>query len=1002
MATAAVGVTVPSVSAAARVVPVASAVRGRAPELMADVELTAAPLAPRVTIQLLPMATAATVAPAGRVAPEVRVVEPAVRTSVWTAGPDWGSHRDIITFNGAGVVETISVYAATVSDAFEAFDALEALPSRVELWPVTPGFIFDGWFDAKTGGDKITRSDSVNAPTTLYAHWTADGTGDPGNGGTGGADRYVATTGTDTANDCLSVGSPCRTISHALEQVVSPGPVETVHIANGTYDETLSVTKPMTIQGDSQSGVVLNNPSTGDTPTVTVDAGASSTVTLSGMTIRPGAGSSAVVLLAADSIATLSQAIIAPLGGVTTSASGIVAVAGSALTVNDSTVTGLAAAGIAGGFNPTDPASPGAVDLTITDSTISNSKGAGVDLYAGTATIGGSTVSGNRYIGLSGRDSGVTFNVTGTAITDNGTATGGSQSGGVVFQNGGTFDGTDVTVNNNSNGIVLVGGGTLDLAGASVVKGNVGADAADGGDDSGGSAATGGAGILATFQGSGGGHAPLTVSIADTEISGNTVGMAVKDGDATVTDSTIDGNATVGISFESSSDGVTLPTLTVTNSSVTNNGQESTEGSGQPSGGIVSLSPARISVVDGSSVDGNSVGVIATTGSQVAVTDSHVDRNVGGISGSSGTNITVTGGTVADNGVYGIYSDGGGTEATLELDGVAVTDNGLAPTAALPLPGVGVMSVRTTVTGRNLTVDGNAIGILALGALSLTDSSVTGSVAGGSGGVIPSGSGVMAGSGTATVTGSTISGNEANGLWALGGADVTVTTSTIVGNAGLAIASQQPDFEDPDRPAPTLSLLGSTVIDNAGGAVGFAGGLATTVAGSILEAPDGATVCVGSASGSLTDVGYNVSNDDSCGFDSEGTSKVSAGLADTLNPLADNDGPTQTILPKAGSPVIGMIPNGTSDLCPTTDQRGVDSVDGANCNAGSVQGSSTPPVTCNAASFAADFNAAANGTVTLGCCHDRGDGQPAARSRVRRCRHPRPERPRTERHRLKQ
>lgn len=36
------------------------------------------------------------------------------------------------------------------------------------------GYIFDGWYDAKTGGNKITSTDAVgiSSDTTFYAHWT--------------------------------------------------------------------------------------------------------------------------------------------------------------------------------------------------------------------------------------------------------------------------------------------------------------------------------------------------------------------------------------------------------------------------------------------------------------------------------------------------------------------------------------------------------------------------------------------------------------------------------------------------------------------------------------------------------------------------------------------------------------------------------------------------------------------------------------------------------------
>jgi hypothetical protein len=68
-------------------------------------------------------------------------------------------------------------------------------------------------------------------------------------------------------------------------------------------------------------------------------------------------------------------------------------------------------------------------------------------------------------------------------------------------------------------------------------------------------------------------------------------------------------------------------------------------------------------------------------------------------------------------------------------------------------------------------------------------------------------------------------------------------------------------------------------------------------------------------------------------------------LSSLLGPLANNGGPTETVLPLPGSPALTTVPNATSvtlsgtpvTLCPTTDQRGVASEPGQACDAGSVQ-----------------------------------------------------------------
>jgi len=60
--------------------------------------------------------------------------------------------------------------------------------------------------------------------------------------------RYVAPGGSDVANDCLTMGSPCATITHALSEADQG---DTISLALGTYTEgTIDITKPfITIEG---------------------------------------------------------------------------------------------------------------------------------------------------------------------------------------------------------------------------------------------------------------------------------------------------------------------------------------------------------------------------------------------------------------------------------------------------------------------------------------------------------------------------------------------------------------------------------------------------------------------------------------------------------------------------------------------------------------------------------------------------------------------------------
>src|SRR5439155_8692199 len=68
------------------------------------------------------------------------------------------------------------------------------------------------------------------------------------------ADRFVATTGSDTANNCTSSITPCQTIQKAINEA---SPNDTIHVAAGVYPEAaagpLTVNKTLTLLG-AQAG----------------------------------------------------------------------------------------------------------------------------------------------------------------------------------------------------------------------------------------------------------------------------------------------------------------------------------------------------------------------------------------------------------------------------------------------------------------------------------------------------------------------------------------------------------------------------------------------------------------------------------------------------------------------------------------------------------------------------------------------------------------------------
>jgi hypothetical protein len=81
-----------------------------------------------------------------------------------------------------------------------------------------------------------------------------------------------------------------------------------------------------------------------------------------------------------------------------------------------------------------------------------------------------------------------------------------------------------------------------------------------------------------------------------------------------------------------------------------------------------------------------------------------------------------------------------------------------------------------------------------------------------------------------------------------------------------------------------------------------------------------------SCAGTITDAGYNISDDNLCGFNATGSRNNTDPMLDPAG-LANNGGPTQTIALLSGSPAIDAIPlaNCTDEASPPnpiiTDQR---------------------------------------------------------------------------------
>ncbi len=223
----------------------------------------------------------------------------------------------------------------------------------------------------------------------------------------------------------------------------------------------------------------------------------------------------------------------------------------------------------------------------------------------------------------------------------------------------------------------------------------------------------------------------------------------------------------------------------------------------------------------------------------------------------------------------------------------------------------------------------------------------------GTGGAVNSGD--AGGTGTLNVTTSTFSANSASGSGGAidsgdygGTGTAVVSSSTFSGNSALNFNGGAIDNGDGGGSA-SLVLSASTFLGNSAGVSG----------GAVTNGQDGGTGTVwvaadifsggcDQAAGTWDDEGYNVGSDTSCFAPTPASTDddtAGSGLGSLLGPLANNGGPTETVLPLPGSPALSIIPTGTpvsldgtsATLCPTTDQRGVASEPGQGCDAGSVQ-----------------------------------------------------------------
>ncbi len=721
---------------------------------------------------------------------------------------------------------------------------------------------------------------------------------------------YTVTTLADTSCPVVEVPTnpPCLTLRDAIGLANADG-------AAGTTDDVINF----------ESGL---------SGTIHLIQGPLPITTAPGLQIEgPGANQIAVsgTSTNVDSVVTRSQVFSISQSGSTVSISG--------LTIED----GFAAATTPPGGTTTTPTPGGAIantgsdSLTLTNDTISGStaSGDGGGVYSsGPLTVSGSTVyydtSSQGKGGAIAVENGQSLTLTGDTISYSTAA----QDGGGVYSTGPvTVSGTTVTQDTSSQGrggaIDVANGQSLTLTGDTISYSKAAQDG--GGVYSSGPVTVSGTTVTQDTASQGGaiaveGNHPLT-------LTGDTIsyskapqggGGLYTNGALTVSDSTITGNTATGsgssigggidardnvfnshqstitnstISNNSSGDGGGIAdrylTLSVTGSTIsgnhaTNPNSDANQGNG---GGIYALEGALS--VSGTTVSGNVASNTFSTGG-----------NGGGIFANTKYGTTITASTIKGN------SSTNGSAGGLDIQGnssfgqthnnpVSVDTSTISNNTALSGAGILIAdnASGTPVTISASTISGNAPpaandgantfggGILIQSArdpIDVINSTISGNSA-------TYGGGVSVGSGGYTLNGS--------------GGSISFDNSTISGNSaashggGLYLAEYNTDGGSQSATA----SVNSTIV---------AGNTAANQGEDLARGPDAKTGGFNAAYSLIqkTDPSLLLS-----------PQSVILGVDPQLGSLANNGGPTETMLPATSSPVVDQ---GKAASGLTTDQRG--------------------------------------------------------------------------------
>jgi hypothetical protein len=458
--------------------------------------------------------------------------------------------------------------------------------------------------------------------------------------------------------------------------------------------------------------------------------------------------------------------------------------------------------------------------------------------------------------------------------------------------------GNVITVSGNGTSEVLsIGAFTVDISGMTIASGsalfaggiaNAGTLSLTNSTLSGNSASAGFGGGIFNF-----GKLSVTNSILRDNAAYAEGGGIYNVGTVTIINSTVSDNRAAG--YRNASGGglynSMFSTLSVTNSTLSGNAAD--EGGGIYNEDFSTVNVTNCTLGGNSAADGggiyNDSGTVTVANS--ALSGNSTSGNGGGIRNGSGT-VTVTNSGISDN------RAGHGGGISNESGTVTVTNSGISDNRAGYGGGIsneGTLSITGSTLSRNSASGGFGGGIINLGSLNVSNSTVGGNDA-------DEGGGIFNGGGAVTLTNSSLSGNFALGKG--GGAVVNVRGGTLMVNSS------------------TLSR--NSAFDGEGGGIASAGGLQSRnaiIAGNI--APTGPDL-----EGNLGSQGFNLigNTQGASGFDPSDLLNVDP----LVGPLQDNGGLTQTMALLPGSPALDA---GDPDQLGLPDQRGVVRRGGVNIGA---------------------------------------------------------------------